>query len=319
MSVKPSIPDEIRIGATTSEYLKPNLENRLERIYGSGTYISDYYEASDNTISIKIGNAFPKDVSDCRQGDRVIKFISIDDVASLTAVPEGGSYTIELEPRSEVHSQFLEKKNELRTQLDQAMARTIYSKIARTPMVENQLSPIKQILRWTRRYHPVPYTEVQSAQRTENTLRYVKTLEELGFVRLEDDNNIYPGKQLNKYDLDEISTQEFNEKILGDVVKEGYKQLSDKLGLKILRHFPKFSNAYYLDAIERRDPTLCLDLDTIWDNLEEWYGRQNNLHEYVMQDKLDRLTSLDILEEEGDDYYRANEDIYNQFSQLAGV
>lgn len=320
MSTVNSVPEEIHLPDIERDALEGILENKLKKIYGSGTYISDFYEAENDNIAVEVGNSFPKDVSDCRPDqEKTIKFIAIDGIQSLSLEYTGSDYIVSLVGREEISDELTEQKKRLREDLGDAMAKATYEKIAETPAVENQLNPIKQILRWTRQYHPVEFEEVRKAQNKEDnkTLEYVKTLENLGFIRLEGEL-IYAEEPLDKYDLGEISTQEFNTKILGEVVERGYRELSTKLGLNILRHLPKFANGYYFDAIERNDPDLYLDLDAIEENLIELYGYSAKEHRYVLRDKMDELASLDILSRD-EEFYHANSETFNQVAQLTSV
>lgn len=311
-------PDVVRVSHSNNQPLDSVVERKLKQVYGSGTYISDFYKTDSDTLSIEIGNSFPKDVTDCRPGEeRVIKFIDVDGIAELTGEAEDSGYKINLKTREEVSDGLSAQKEQLREDLGHAMARATYDKIAKTPAVENQLNPIKQILRWTRLYHPAEFTEVKKAQNKDEgkTLKYVKTLEKLGFIRF-DGEFLYAEEPLNKYDLDQISNEKFNEEILAEVVERGYKHLSQQLGLNILRHLPKFANGYYFDAIERNDPDLHLDLSTIRDNINQLYGYQSALHKWELRDKMDELVTLDILSED-DDFYYANRDTFNDIAEAA--
>jgi hypothetical protein len=257
------IPEAISVTASDdTETLRDTVERRLQQVYGSGTYLSDFYIADSGSLAISIGNSFPKDVSDCRPNrDRVIKYIAIDDIAELSGERDGRKYIIDLPSRDKVEQGFFDGQERLRDELDQVMARAMYEKIATTPAVENQLNPIKQILRWTRLYGPVSFAEVRKAQdkNGDKTLQYVRTLEELGFIEYRD-GNLHPNRPLEKYDLGEVQGEEFNKQILGEVVEQGFHRLSRDLQLGILRHLPKFANGYYLAALEVKDPDLHLDL-----------------------------------------------------------
>jgi hypothetical protein len=320
MSESRTTPEEIYVSATEDLEDKTAIERKLTQIYGSGTYLSDFYVTEDGTISVQIGNSFPKDVTDCRPGEeRVIKFIDIDDIAELSGYKHKDGYKISLSSREEVSEALQDKKEQLRENLSNATVRATYDKIAQTPAVENQLTPIKQILRWTRLYHPAPFKQVKKAQDKDEdkTYRYVETLETLGFVRF-DGENIYAKDPLDKYDLEEISTEKFNEKILAEVVERGYKHLSEQLGLNILRHLPKFANSYYFDAVEKNDPNLHLDLEAIRSNIRNLYGYQSGLHEWVLRDKMDELVSLGILSND-EEYYYADRNTFQEIAAQASA
>lgn len=320
------IPEKITVAAQDDrEALRNSVERRLQQVYGSGTYLSDLYVAESESLAISIGNAFPKDVSDCRPNrERVIKYIALDDIAELSGERTGDMYHIELPSRASVEQGFSDAQDNLRNELDQAMARATYEKIATTPAVENQLNPIKQILRWTRLYHPVSFSEVRKAQdkKGDKTLEYVKTLEELGFIEFRE-GDLHPKRPLEKYDLGEVQGEDFNKKILGEVIEQGFDRLSRDLQLGILRHLPKFANGYYVAALEVNDPELHLDIESIQENMIDWYGSSARYHRFELRDKLDFLVRNDILEKEGDLedeselYFKSNRDVYDEMSATA--
>lgn len=322
------IPETLRIPTTYSmEGLRDTVERQLQSVYGSGTYLSDFYVADSGSLAISLGNTFPKDVSDCRPNrDRVIKYIAVDDVAELSGQPKEDEYHIELPSRAAVEEEFFDAKERLRNDLDKAMARATYEKIATTPAVENQLNPIKQILRWTRLYSPVPFSEVRKAQNKEGdkTLDYVNTLEELGFIEHRE-GYLHPKRPLEKYDLGEVRGEEFNKKILGEVVEQGFQRLTRDLQLGILRHLPKFANGYYLAAVEANDPDLHLDMEAIQENMVDWYGSSARYHRYELHDKLSFLVQNEILEQEGDEesgselYYTAKQSVFEQITASASL
>jgi hypothetical protein len=321
MSSPAGLPDNLEVRVGVNEDPTTRIEHRLQQAYGSGTYLSDFYKAESGNVTLSIGNSFPKDVSDCRpQSSRVIKYIAIDDIADLNGSYEDDNYVIELEPREEVEEGLEAGKERLRNDLDQAMAKATYKKIARTPAVENQLNPIKQILRWTRIYDGPSFEEVKKAQGKEDgkTLRYIKTLEELGFIRM-DQGKLYPQDPLEKYDLGSIEDEAFNQAILGEVIEKGFKRLSRDLGLGVILNLPKFANGYYVDAIERQDPRLHLDTERIQNNMIDLYGYSASYHPYELQDKLSLLTSLEILERDDEGYFTAQEETYEQMNVLAPV
>lgn len=322
------IPEAISVTANDDlEILSNTVERRLQQIYGTGTYLSDFYVADSGSLAISIGNSFPKDVSDCRPNrERVIKYIAVDDIAELTGELEEEEYHIELPSRASVERGFFDGQEQLRNELDQAMARATYEKIATTPAVENQLNPIKQILRWTRLYQPVSFAEVRKAQdkNGDKTLQYVRTLEELGFIELRD-GDLHPKRPLEKYDLGEVQGEEFNKQILGEVIEQGFHRLSRDLQLGILRHLPKFANGYYVAALEVSDPDLHLDMESIQENMVDWYGTSARYHPFELRDKLSFLVRNDILEKVGEKkdgselYFTANQTVFDQMSATASL
>ncbi len=322
------IPESISVTASDdSEILRKTIERQLQQVYGSGTYLSDFYIADSGSLAISIGNSFPKDVSDCRPSrKRVIKYIAVDDIAELSGERVGEQYNIELSSRASVEQGFFKGQEKLRDELDQAMARATYEKIATTPAVENQLNPIKQILRWTRLHQPVSFEEVRKAQgkKDDKTLQYVQTLEELGFIEHRD-GHLHPKRPLEKYDMGEVQGEEFNKQILGEVIEQGFHRLSRDLQLGILRHLPKFANGYYVAALEVNNPNLHLDMETIQENMIDWYGTSARYHPFELRDKLSFLVRNKILEvednkeNESEPYFTANRTVFDQMSATASL
>lgn len=321
MNSRKMIPEEVTVDVGSNEEPRPKIEQKLQQVYGSGTYLTDLYKASKGNITLTIGNTFPKDVSDCRpQSSRVIKYIAIDDIADLKGSHTHGQYSIELEPREDINDGLEQGIEDFRKSLDQAMAKATYKQIARVPAVENQLNPLKQILRWTRIHNEPEFEEVKKAQDKDKgkTRRYVNTLEELGFISMKE-GKLYPEDPLEKYDLGEIGDETFNQEILGEVIEKGFRRLSKDLGLGILLNLPKFANGYYVDALERGDSDLHLDQEKIQENMVDLYGYSAQHHPFVLQDKLSLLTSLGILNQKEEGYFSANEDTYSQISAFTSA
>ncbi|MDZ7702244.1 MAG: hypothetical protein U5J98_09405 [Halobacteriales archaeon] len=100
----------------------------------------------DGSLIVHLGNLVPKDVSDCRQRDNVLKFISIDPIYDLEAeeAPEG--YIIELPDRDDVHAGFISRRDEILNRLDVSLARDICKQLVKLPAIDNQLTPVRQII-----------------------------------------------------------------------------------------------------------------------------------------------------------------------------
>lgn len=289
--------------------LKNQVESDLKQIYSRGIYVDHIYETRDDSIIVHLGNLVPKDVSDSRQEDRVIKFIDIDACYDLKAVRTDAGYLLELPTRSDVHSGYIERRDEILNRLDTSLAKDIYRELVKLPEIQLQLNPVRQILGFTRQYSPeITVDDMREIQNSPSTDEYIEILGEAGFVRVGDDGTLYAEQKLDTYDLGEISKDEFNQLILGDVVQEAYHTLRDELQLTMLGHYPKFSTAYYFAAIQREDPNLWLDAGAVQRNLADWYGK--DIHEFVVQSKLEDLAEVEVLHQEGN-VFSGNKAIYH--------
>lgn len=298
-----------RLRYGSRERLEGSLEHDLKRIYSRGIYVEDYYESSEGSIVIHLGNLVPKDVSDCRHRDNVLKFISIDPIYDIEAEPVNEGFIVELPDRDEMYEGFISRRDDILNRLDVSLARDIYKQLVKLPAIDNQLTPVRQILQFTRQPSPgITVDDMREIQNSPNTDNYLDVLEEVGFIRVGEDGKIYPEEKLNSYDLSSTSSREFSQLILGDVVQEAYSTMRDELQLTMLGHYPKFSTAYYFAAIQKEDPDLWLDVEAVQQNLYDWYNK--DYHRFVVQSKLEDLAEVEILNRDGN-LFSGNDAIYH--------
>lgn len=291
-------------------------ELRLKRHLGQGIYVQKFEEIEDGELEISLGHAEPRDLSDCRDRDKVLKFITIQDVHTLRAKPgDSGHYILEIPEREAVFRGVKERENSIKDKLDFSMATAIYKNVYHLSGVRTQLNPILQILRWTRNRSSLPVSEVTDSQNTENSMEYIELLDTFGYIDVED-GIIREGIRLQSADLHEYGWNEFGEKFLGDVVTRGYFTIRDELGMSMLGHYQKYSSAYYFDAIQRGDQDLWLDIDRIQENLLNLHDER--VEELYIHDKLGELDSVNVLEKDGE-YVKANEDVYQQVAEQTPV
>jgi hypothetical protein len=82
----------------------------------------------------------------------------------------------------------------------------------------------------------------------------------------------------------------------------------------MLRHYPKFCNAYYFDALQRQDPNLHLDMEAVTRNYNRQYGE--DIDSFVVRDKMNELADTEVIQM-NDGYVQSNPDVYSQVSQEA--
>lgn len=305
-------PDEV-VRVQNPEALQGgHAETRLKRHLGRGVYVHDVHELSNGNLEVSLGNASPRDLSDCREHDNVLKFITLRDVYTIEAENTGqGVYIIDIPDRSDVVEGIDEREKEIKEKLDFSMAQAIYKHVYDLPAVRTQLNPILQILRGARNRRGLTVSKVDDNQRSENTHKYIDLLKNFGYIRVEE-GEILPGERLQSADLNEYSWDEFGRKFLGDVVQRGYVTIRDELNLSMLGHYQKYSGSYYFDAVQRGKQDLWLDIETIADNFEELHGERKEM--FYLENKLGELASVDVIRKEGD-YVRSEEDIYEQVAR----
>lgn len=291
-------------------------EAELKHRYGRGIYVHDIHEASTDDLVISLGNTIPKDVSDSLEQDRVLQFINIRDIYTLRGKATGeGFYIVELPDRDDIYKGFVQRQQQIIDRLDWAMAKAIYEHVFELTPVENQLNSIIQIVRWIHNESSIPLDRLKDAQGTDNTEKYVQVLSDLGFLQIEEEQ-VTQGEKMQEAQLLNLEGEDYVRTIIGNIVKDGYNVLQDRLDLRMLSHYPKFSNAYYYDALQRQDPGLHLDVDAVCRNYERQYGE--DMDSFVVNDKLNELAETKVIQKDGK-YVQSNPDIYQRVAQEAPV
>lgn len=292
-----------KIRFSDPEDIEDEVELKIKRRFGRGLFV-EKYDVMDGSITIKLGNQVPKDVSDCRERDRVLKFITYKPVFTLTAEETKNGYLIELPNRSEIHDGFVDRKKAVARKLDTTMAKSIYEELASFGLVQTQLRGVKDILWVVREKQPVDEEEIYDMRgrgSEEQTQMYLHVLEETDFIR-RDDGELYSDENLDAHDELEIESDEFSKLVLGQIVQKAYHTLKDELNLTLLQHYPKYAGSYYYSALQRDKSDLRLDVETITDNLHTVYG-DDHVHKYQVEKKLNELARAEVVHKDDDMFY----------------
>lgn len=298
--------------------VEEEVELKIKRRFGRGLFVEKYDVIEDGPITIRLGNVVPKDVSDCRDRDRVLNFISYKPVYELQAEPTDGGYLLELPNRNEIYEGFVDRKQQLARRLDTSMAKAIYEELVSFTPVENQLSGVKEILWVVREKQPVEEAEIiamRGRDSEEQTRLYLQVLRETEFLQ-RSDGSYYTDSNLDAHDELEVESEEFSKLVLGQIVHRAYHTLKDELNLTLLAHYPKYAGSYYFSALQRDKPGLRLDVEAVTDNLYTVYG--DDEHEYRVEKKLNDLADAGVVNRE-DDLYYGEPDVYSQIVQEAPV
>ncbi|MUV61741.1 hypothetical protein [Halobacterium sp. CBA1126] len=295
------------------------IENRLKRRFGRGVFVQESLETPDENLVIKLGTSYPKDVSDRRERDNVMKFINLGDVETLYAEPTGeGYYTVELPDRSELKNSAQERRSEIIGQLDWSTAKAIYDDVYQLNPVRNQLNSLIQIIRWLHREPELSVERVDDIQRTDNSREYLRVMHDLGFVNLDEENDIVkPGGKMEGAEAkviedENLDEDDFEKVVIGHLIKDGYNVLRDQLDLRMLNHFPKYANSFYYTALQRGTHEVHLDNTALIENLSREWGE--DVDPLQLEDKLNKLEEVGVIEREGE-YVTGKEDVYTSISQ----
>lgn len=307
-----------KIRFSDPEDVEDEVELKIKRRFGRGLFV-DKYDVLDDSITIKLGNQVPKDVSDCRERDRVLKFITYKPVYTLHADATGNGYLIELPNRSEIYDGFVDRKKMVARQLDTTMAKSIYEELATFGLVQTQLTGVKDILWAVREKQPVDEDDIydmRGKDSEDQTRLYLHVLEETDFIR-RDGEYVYSDENLDAHDQLEIESNEFSKLVLGQIVHRAYHTLKDELNLTLLQHYPKYAGSYYYSALQREKSDLRLDVNTITDNLHTVYD-DDHVHRFTVEKKLNELARADVVHKD-DDLFYGDADVYAEVVGQAPV
>lgn len=281
--------------AFNEESLQKNIQGRLRYYYSRRLFVQSVdYDPEGHFLSVTVGITYPQDVSDSRSDDHVLKMVNIGDVETLTASAVGQNYyKFDLPSRAELYSSYQDRHENMLDELDWSMAKAIYSRVYQLNPVRNQLNSIVQIVNWVRREDELTIEDIEDAQSNKNTREYIQALEDLGFLRVEG-NKVSDGRKIDSADLQNLSSKEFEQKVIGDIVVDGYYMLRKELKLRMLNHFPVFANAYYISAFRRQKPDLWLTVEDVTETLNEEYDRDEG--RLAVEDKLRDLARVGVLE-----------------------
>lgn len=284
---------------------------RLKRELGRGVYVNDIEEQPSGDLLVYLGNSVPKDVSDTKNRDGVIKFVNVRDIFTVRAESTGeGYYILDIPDRDEVYEGYLERRQHLIDHLDYELAKVIYDDVFDFVPVRNQLNSVIQIVEWVYEAEPIAAARIDSVQETDNTYDYLDVLEDLSYIRISD-GEVSMGEKMQGGELLGLDKMPFIKRVVGNIVKDGYRTLQERLDLWNLGHYPKFSNAYYYPALQKGDPSLWLNAERIQENLDDLYG--DFYDTLFIGTKLRELSEADVLEKDGE-YVRSNETVYNKVS-----
>jgi hypothetical protein len=298
--------------------IEEEVELKIKRRFGRGLFVEKYDAMEEGPITIRLGNVVPKDVSDCRDRDRVLNFITYKPVYELQAEPTDGGYLIELPNRNEIYEGFVDRKRQLARRLDTSMAKAMYEELVSFTPVENQLSGVKEILWVIREKQPLKEEDIiamRGRDSEEQTRMYLQVLRETEFIRRRD-GKYFSDSNLDAHDELKVESEEFSKLVLGQIVHRAYHTLKDELNLTLLAHYPKYAGSYYFSALKRNKPSLRLNVEAVTDNLYTVYG--DDEHKYRVEKKLNDLADAGVVNQKDGMYY-GNPEVYSEIAQEVSV
>lgn len=297
-----------RLVFTANGDIAEKIEGYLRYHYSRRLFVQNIEQLEDG-YSVRVGIAYPRDVSDCRRQDNVLKMVNIGDVETFQVMPaDGDYYEVNLPDRSEVYEAFKQQRQSILTQLDGSMATAIYERVYKLSPVRTQLNAVVELIDYVRNDGPLSLRRLENIQSTDKTEKYVDALVDLDFLRVDESGMVSTGGKIDLADDQGWS----DEQVIGQVIKDGYTVLRQKFDLTMLNHFPVFANGYYLSAFRREKRDLHLTRDDVVQNLAKEYRRDDD--PLKVDRKLKELDEAGVLQYEGDEVSSV-EAIYDEVSE----
>ncbi len=299
------------IALKDGENIQPVLERKARLELATNAYISKSTRVKGR-YQFEFGIVIPKFIVD-NDKPPILRNISIDNVFSISARESDKILEIEWPERKEISIKLQEQKGTLIRNAENALITTMGSKLIDIPKVQNGLNPIKEILLALFELGEIPLSELRQRKGKARASQYVKFLENLEFITL-DENIIYPGNQLSKYDLVKtITTAELNSTILNDVLTKGFRYLSEDLRIYILTPYLELANAYYLQSLYA-EKILHMNHNEITRHYNEMYRRPTKKPAYQNLANLVEMRHAKIIQG-GHGIFYGYDNLYQDFQE----
>ncbi len=279
--------------------IKPNIdfdlaiEIKAKKEIARGAYISNKKKIK-NKHYYEFGLSSPKLIIDVNRPP-IIKHICIDNVFSASVIKSTDTLTIEWPDRKEVSSLINQKRGNLIRKAENALVTCLSDRLIKIPKVQNGLNPLKEILLTLYDLSEIPKSDLFGRMGKNKAGNYIDFLVSLDFIKSED-NNIYPGNELTKFDLTKINPQsDISLILLNDVLLQGFRYLTEKLNINILTPYLELSNAYYLQS-HLSGQLLNLEHTEIERHYAEMYPRTRHKPLYQTYTNLIEMKEAEIIQ-----------------------
>ena len=294
--------------------LQPNIMNdkgilkTIRYEMAPNVFISDHKKINDTQYYI-MGISIPKFISDVG-GRPTLKYISLENVFSCHIEKMNNKTYLKCPNRDDISESYVEKKNLMISRVENILMSAFGENIVKIPKVQTGLNPIKELLSSLYQLETIPLSDFYKRRRyKKNTENYLKFLKSLDYIKIEDDK-IYPGNELNKYDMAN-KTNEFSNTILKDVIMNGYSFIKQFLKIQILTPYLELSSAYYLQA-HFAERIIRLNHHQLGDYFYDMYPQSKRKPPFEIFNNLTELYYAGILGFKDNTFY-GNEVIFNGF------
>lgn len=224
-------------------------------------------------------------------------------IAEIQRVDKG--FELILPTRREMETAVEREESGFVLRAEQAFLHSARGVLAKSSIIQNALNPIKEIL--------VALNELDSVSMSQldHQKRYVSLLRGLGYVD-EEAGKLHRGPMFEKFRSPRGAIE--SNQMLGDIISQGYANLSGPLRIRHITSFVRTANAYFLPSHEagRR---LSYRIEDFATNVHRVY-RGYRPSSVKLLNHIDDLTNIGVFERDGE-FRTANPTMWESFEQSA--
>ncbi len=293
-------------GMDLNDVMEDWTRNRVSR----NIYISDS-RVVENTVYHQMGLTIPRIINSPGRPP-IIRFIDLDNVASISTRKIGDRLLIDHPARQEIHENLEDMRNSLIFKAENAVMDSFGDRFLAIPKVQTGLNPIKEIMSSLIHMGEIPISQLKARMTGARADSYISFLESLDFIT-KDEVKIYPGNEINKYDLADIDERDTRRGLLNEVLKEGFRYLSEDLKIFILTPYLELSNAFYLQS-HYAEGLIPLEHEEIGRHYDDMYQRARKKQPFQILANLMEISDAGILDQKGT-VFSGKEELFNSFSK----
>lgn len=260
--------------------------------------------AEPGTHVVTLGCTRPRIIRDPRTDEGVLTFRRFNNVATAQIEKAPGGFKITLPERKTFFESAERLEDAILVRSETAFLDSAESRLAQSPIVQNALNPVIEILRVMKQDQKVPLQELRGRK------AYVDFLDGLRYVTVRD-GVVHPGPAL----LDFWSRQLSQEQILGDVIRQGYPHLTGPLNIQQIVPYVRAANAYFWPSHQVGRP-LQFRIQDFATSLKRLYHGRYKQSYVKLTSHVSDLTDIGVFQEEGN-YRTAIGEVWNRFETKA--
>lgn len=260
--------------------------------------------AEPGTHIVTLGCTRPRIIRDPRTDEGVLTFRRFNNVATVQVEKAPGGFKVTLPERKAFFQSVERLEDAILVRAETAFLDSAESSLAQSPIVQNALNPVIEILRVMKQDQKIPLRELRGRQ------AYVSFLDGLRYVTVRE-GVVQPGPAL----LDFWSRNLSQEQILGDVIRQGYPHLTGPLNIQQIVPYVRAANAYFWPSHQVGRP-LQFRIQDFAASLRRLYRGRYTQSYVKLTSHVTDLTQIGVFREDGN-YRTASGDVWDRFEAKA--